>query len=109
MIICLLLLLLPATCLADFSIKFQNTSAVKMYYLFYWVDHPFGLSRPANMAGGELDASESIEVGVHYKPGKYYVIWIDQNKLEHQIPIQLNDTIRAITVTPEEVILSLSI
>ena len=109
LLLILILIFLPTTALADFSVKFENTSDEKMYYLFYWVDHPFDQAMPVHMAGGELEALESIDIGINFKPGKYYVIWRDQGSLEYVIPVNLDDMTRTITITPEKAILVLSI
>ena len=98
-IVCIVLL--PAVALANFSIKFENTSNEKMIYSLFWIDHPFKSFRPANMAAGELKASESRRLTYHYNSGQYYVVWRDDNEIRHEMSIYIQDDVTHITVTPE--------
>ena len=94
------IVLLPAVALANFSIKFENTSSEKMIYSLFWIDHPFKSFRPANMAAGELQASESRWLTYHYNSGQYYVVWRDDNEIRHEMSIYIQDDVTHITVTP---------
>ena len=95
------IVLLPAVALANFSIKFENTSNEKMIYSLFWIDHPFKSFRPANMAAGELKASESRRLSYHYNSGQYYIVWRDDNEVRHEMSIYIQDDVTHITVTPE--------
>ena len=99
-LIILVIVLLPAVALANFSIKFENTSSEKMIYSLFWIDHPFKSFRPANMAAGELKASESRRLTYHYNSGQYYVVWRDDNEVRHEMSIYIQDDVTHITVTP---------
>ena len=100
----LIILFLPTSVLADFSVTFENTSDSKMYYHLFWVNHPFEWPFPARMAGGELDVSQSIELSVNYNPGKYYVVWSDGKEWSRQLTITVNEVVTSVTVTPKEAI-----
>ena len=99
-LIIFMIVLLPAVALANFSIKFENTSNEKMIYSLYWIDHPFKSLRPANMAAGELSALESRSLSNHYINGQYYVIWRDAGDIKHEMLIYIQDGVTQITVTP---------
>jgi hypothetical protein len=94
------MVLLPAVAFANFSIKFENTSGEKMIYSLFWIDHPFKSLRPANMAAGELKASESRRLSYQYISGQYYIVWRDDNKVRHEMSIYIQDDVTHITVTP---------
>ena len=96
----LIIVLLPAVALANFSIKFENTSSEKMIYSLFWIDHPFKSLRPANMAAGELKALESRKLTYQYKSGQYYIVWRDDNEVRHEMSIYIQDDVTHITVTP---------
>ena len=100
----LMIFFLPISVLADFSVTFENNSDAKMYYELFWINHPFDLPFPARMAGGELDASESVDLSGDYRPGKYYVVWRDEKVLKRQIPVTVDDIVTSVTVTPKEAI-----
>jgi hypothetical protein len=63
MMMILAIVLLPSLTLASFTVKLENNLNRKMLYFFYWIDHPYGWRAPANMAGGELEASETTQQG----------------------------------------------
>ena len=92
--------LLPSVAFANFSIRFENTSNEKMIYSLYWIDHPFKSLRPANMATGELKASESRRLSNHYINGQYYVIWRNATDITHEMLIHIREGVTQITVTP---------
>lgn len=96
----LIIVLLPAVALANFSIKFENTSSEKMIYSLFWIDHPFKSLRPANMAAGELKALESRRLSYQYRSGQYYIVWRDDNEVRHEMSIYIQDDVTHITVTP---------
>ncbi len=99
-----IILFLPTSVLADFSLTFENTSGSKMYYELFWVNHPFALPFPSRMAGGELDVSQSFDLSVNYAPGKYYVVWRDDKEWMRRILVVVDDTVKSVTVTPKEAI-----
>ena len=96
----LIIVLLPAVAFANFSIRFENTSSEKMIYSLFWIDHPFKSLRPANMAAGELKASESRRLSYQYRSGQYYIVWRDDNEVRHEMLIYIQDDVTHITVTP---------
>ncbi len=100
----LMILFLPTPVLADFSLTFENTSDSKMYYELFWVNHPFNLPFPSRMAGGELGVSQSFDLSFNYEPGKYYVVWRDDKEWMRRILVVVDDTVKAVTVTPKEAI-----
>ena len=102
-IIILVIVLGPSVVLANFSIKLENTFNKKMFYSIYWIDHPYNWPGPANMAGGELKALESVEIPINYENGRYYVIWRDQGQWKNKIPFNVESDIRQITVNPDNV------
>ena len=96
------IILMPAIALANFSIKFENTSNKKMIYILYWLDHPFDSLRPASLAGGELRALESRNLSYNYKFGRYCVIWKDGNgQWRHEMFMEIKDDVSHITITPD--------
>jgi hypothetical protein len=99
-VIIFMIVLFPAVAFANFSIKFENTSNEKMIYSLYWIDHPFKSLRPANLAAGELRASESRSLSNRYINGQYYVIWRDASDIKHEMLIHIQDGVTQITVTP---------
>ena len=96
----LTLLLLPSTALADFSIKFENTFDKKICYMLYWVDNPFELDSPFNMAGGELKALESREISP-LKAGDYIVVWQGEGLRTCRVQMKINSGVTLVTVTPK--------
>ena len=103
-ILIVLTLLVPSIAMADFSIKLENTFEKKMYYMVYWIDHPFNWSGPANMAGGELKSLESVEIPINYDHGKYYVIWRDKAEWRSKLRFDIVADLNKLTVNPERVI-----
>jgi hypothetical protein len=41
LLIILTIILLPSMAFANFSVIFENTFNKKMYYVLYWIDHPY--------------------------------------------------------------------
>ena len=103
LILILVIVLLPALAFAGFSIKFENTFNKKVFYFLYWIDHPYNWPAPANMAGGELEALETVKLDVHYQNGKYRVIWRDEAEWQNQMTFSFNKDTGQITVNPEKV------
>ena len=101
-VIIMIILLVPSVVLADFSIKLENTFDKKMYYLLYWVDHPYNWHGPANMAGGEIEGLQSIEIPIHYDSGNYFVIWRDTAQWQNKIQFNVEADVRHITINPEK-------
>ena len=102
-VIIMLLLFVPSIVLADFSIKLENTFDKKMYYLLYWVDHPYNWHGPANMAGGEIEGLQSVEISTHFGSGKYYMIWRDTQQWQNKIQFNVESDVSHITISPEKV------
>ena len=94
------ILLLPSIALATFSIQFDNTTDKKMFYSLYWIDHTYDWPHPWNLAGGELDAREKIDLNVRQQNGKYYVIWSDRGEWQNKVMLNVNDDITSVKVTP---------
>lgn len=101
-LIILMIVLMPSLAFGSFSITFENTFNKKMIYLLYWIDHPYNWPGPFNMAGGELEASESRGLTFNYKAGKYFVIWRDNDEWRHKMSIDIKEGVNLITVTPEK-------
>jgi len=102
-ILILMAVLVPSVALANFSITLENTFNKKMYYLVYWIDHPYKWRGPANMAGGELNALESVTMVTEYKSGKYYVIWRDDAEWQNRIPFDIGSHINTVIINPETI------
>lgn len=100
LVVILMITLLPATALAVFSVQLDNDTAKKMYYLFYWIDHPYDWPHPFNLAGGELKASETVDLKANYQKGRYYVIWSNGGGWQNKVMINANDDVKAVIVTP---------
>lgn len=100
LILILAIVLLPAIAFANFSIKFDNTTNKKMFYLLYWIDHTYDWPQPFNLAGGELKASETVDLKVSLHNGQYYVIWSDDGDWQNKVMMDINDDIKSVTVTP---------
>jgi hypothetical protein len=94
------IILLPSIALATFSIQFDNTTDKKMFYMLYWIDHNHDWPHPFNMAGGELDAREKIDLQAKYKNGRYFVIWSDKGKWRNKVMLNVNAGINLVKVTP---------
>ena len=104
LILIMAIVLVPSFVFASFSIKLENTFDKKMYYMLYWIDHPYDWTGPANMAGGELNALESVEISVNYEKGKYYVIWRDGNEWRNELRFNIVTDLNQITVNPEKIV-----
>ena len=102
-VIVFIILLIPAMALANFSIKLENTFDKKMYYLLYWIDHPYDWRGDANMAGGELEGMASVEIPIQYNSGKYYVIWRDTGQWKNKVQFDVESDVSHITISPEKV------
>jgi hypothetical protein len=96
------IILLPSVAFASFFIQFDNTTHKKMFYLLYWVDHTHDWPYPFNLAGGELDAQETIDLNVRYKNGQYFVIWSDGGQWQNRVMMNVNAGITSVKVTPVE-------
>ena len=94
------IILLPSIALATFSIQFDNTTNKKMFYQLYWVDHTYDWPYPFNLAGGELDALEKIDLKISYKNGRYFVIWSDKGEWQNRVMLNVNAGITSVKVTP---------
>ena len=100
LIFVLVIILLPAIAFANFSIKFDNTTTKKMFYLLYWIDHTYDWPHPFNLAGGELKASETVDLKVSLTNGQYYVVWHDDEGWKNKVDMDVKDDIKSVTVTP---------
>lgn len=100
LVIILAIIVLPCLALASFSIQLENTTNKKMFYMLYWVDHHYDWPHPFNLAGGELQASETIELDSNYKNGRYFVIWYDQNKWKNTVDVNVGSGVTSVKVTP---------
>lgn len=94
------IILLPSVAFAAFSIQFDNTTDKKVFYALYWVDHTYDWPYPFNLAGGELDAKETIDLDVRYKSGRYFVIWSNQDQWQNRVMMNVNVGITSVKVTP---------
>ena len=101
-VIILIILLMPSIALANFSIKLENLFDKKMFYLLYWIDHPYSWNGPANMAGGELEGLASVDIPVHYDSGKYYIIWRDTGQWKNKVQFNIDSDVSHITISPEK-------
>ena len=95
------IVLMPAIACANFSIQLDNNTGKKMFYLLYWIDHTYDWPQPFNLAGGELKASETIDLKSSYINGKYFVIWSDQGQWQNRMLMNVHDGITSVKVTPE--------
>ena len=100
LIIVLIIIFLPAIAFANFSIKFDNTTNKKMFYLLYWIDHMYDWPHPFNLAGGELNAAETVDLKVSLHNGQYYVIWHDDGGWQNKVTMDVKEDIKSVTVTP---------
>jgi hypothetical protein len=100
LIIILAIILLPSLALASFSIQFENTTPKKMFYMLYWVDHNYDWPHPFNLAGGELKASETVDLDVRYKSGQYFVIWSDVRTWQNKVTMKVGAGVNRVKVTP---------
>ena len=94
------IILMPTITFANFSIQLDNNTGKKMFYLLYWVDHIYDWPHPFNLAGGELKASEAIDLRSNYRNGKYYVVWSDNGDWENKVMMDVKDDIKSVIVTP---------
>jgi hypothetical protein len=94
------IILLPSIALATFSIQFDNTSDKKMVYALYWIDHTYDWPYPFNMAGGELDAQEKIDLKVRHQNGRYFVLWSDKGEWQNKVMLNVKAGITSVKVTP---------
>ena len=99
-LIILAIILMPTVALANFSIQLDNNTGKKMFYLLYWVDHVYDWPHPFNLAGGELKASETIDLRSNYRNGKYYVVWSDNKDWENKVVMDVSDDVKSVIVTP---------
>ncbi len=100
LVLILTIILLPSIAFATFSIQFDNTTGKKLTYLLYWIDHSYDWPHPFNLAGGELKASETVDLNVAFHKGRYYVIWSDNGDWQNKVMMDVNDDIKSVTVTP---------
>lgn len=94
------IILMPAIAFANFSIQLDNNTAKKLFYMLYWVDHTYDWPYPFNLAGGELKASETIDLKSSYINGKYVVVWSDNGDWQNQVMMNVNDDVKSVIVTP---------
>lgn len=94
------IILMPAIAFANFSIQLDNNTGKKMFYLLYRIDHSYDWPHPFNLAGGELKASETIDLKTNYRNGKYYVVWSDNGDWDNKVMMNVNDDIKSVIVTP---------
>ena len=99
-ILVLVIILLPSIAFATFSIQFDNTTGKKLVYLLYWIDHHYDWPHPFNLAGGELAASESVDLEMTFQKGKYYVIWSDNGDWQNKVMVDVSESIKSVVVTP---------
>ena len=102
LLLILTIILLPSMAFANFSVMFENTFNKKMYYVLYWIDHPYDWPGPANVAGGELGALKSVDLNANYSHGKYYVIWRDTGEWRNEMLIVIEEDVTLVTVTPKK-------
>ena len=101
-VIVLMIILVPSIALANFSIKLENTFDKKMFYLLYWIDHPYSWGGPANMAGGEIEGLASVDISVNYDSGQYFIIWRDAGQWKNKVQFNVESGTRHITINPEK-------
>ena len=94
------IILMPAIAFANFSIQLDNNTGKKMFYLLYWIDHTYDWPHPFNLAGGELEASETIDLKSSYINGNYYVIWSDDGDWQNKVMMNVNGDVKSVHVTP---------
>jgi hypothetical protein len=94
------IILLPSIALATFSIQFDNTTDKKIFYALYWIDHTYDWPLPFNLAGGELEAREKIDLKTRQQNGKYYVIWSDRGEWQNKVMLNVDAGITSVKVTP---------
>ena len=94
------IILIPAIAFANFSIQLDNNTGKKMLYMLYWVDHTYDWPYPFHLAGGELKASESIDLKSSYQNGKYFVVWSDNGDWQNKVMMNVNEDVKSVIVTP---------
>ena len=94
------IILISTIAFANFSIQLDNNTGKKMVYALYWVDHIYDWPHPFNLAGGELKASETIDLKSNYVKGNYYVVWSDDEDWQNKVMINVNDDVKSVHVTP---------
>ena len=94
------IILMPALAFANFSIQLDNNTGKKMFYALYWIDHTYDWPHPFNLAGGELKASETIDLKSTYRNGKYYVVWSDKGDWQNKVLMNVNNDVKSVIVTP---------
>ena len=96
------IILIPTIAFANFSIQLDNNTGKKMFYALYWIDHIYDWPHPFNLAGGELKASETIDLRSSYRTGKYYVVWSDNKDWKNKVMMEVNGDVKSVIVTPIE-------
>ena len=99
-ILILAIIFLPSIAFATFSIQFDNDTNKKMTYLLYWIDHNYDWPHPFNLAGGELAASQTVDLEMNYQRGKYYVIWSDNKDWQNKVMVNVDKGVKSVVVTP---------
>ena len=94
------IILMPAVAFANFSIQLDNDTGKKMFYMLYWVDHTYDWPHPFHLAGGELMASETIDLKSNYQNGKYFVVWSNKDNWQNKVMMNVNDDVKSVIVTP---------
>jgi hypothetical protein len=94
------IVLLPSIALATFSLKLDNNTGKKMVYMLYWIDHHYDWPYPFNMAGGELQARQTVDLRENLQTGEYCVIWSNKEGWQNKVMLNVNDTVKSVTVTP---------
>ena len=100
LILILAIVLLPSIALANFSLKLDNNTGKKMVYMLYWIDHHYDWPHPFNMAGGELQARQTVDLRENLQTGKYCVIWSNKEGWQNKVMLNVNDAVKSVTVTP---------
>ena len=98
--IIIVIILMPAIAFANFTIQLENNTGKKMFYLLFWIDHTFDWPQPFNLAGGELKASETIDLKSNYVKGNYYVVWSDDGDWQNKVIMNVDDDVKSVHVTP---------
>ena len=94
------IILIPTIAFANFSIQLDNNTGKKMLYMLYWVDHTYDWPYPFHLAGGELEASEGIDLKSSYQNGKYFVVWSDKDDWQNKVMMNVNSDVKLVVVTP---------
>ena len=99
-LIIIVIILIPAVAFANFSIQLDNNTGKKMLYMLYWVDHSYDWPYPFHLAGGELKASETIDLKSNYQNGRYFVVWSDKKDWQNKVMMDVNGDVKSVHVTP---------